>query len=345
MGVWTGDAYLELLYDQAEKQRDQDKAGMSTDERRSQLLESLLSDSLGKYNRLDRVEAITLEQVQCEGYIRKRVELTVIPGISFGAYILVPDGVTGKRPAILAIHGHGYGSRQICGMLEDGTPDTGKPDIYNHFAVQLVKKGMAVIAPDVIGFGERRMLADLTEDPNAPSSCYRMASQLLLLGKTLTGLRVTELLGTLDYFAGLDEVDSERIGVIGFSGGSLLAYMTAALDERIRSSLLIGFPNTFKDSIIAVHHCLCNYSPGILMHAELPELMGLIAPRPLFLESGDKDPIFPASGFEKAVQQLKTIYAAAGAEDQLEYDLFPGVHEVSGRKSFDWLYRSLTEVR
>ena len=78
------------------------------------------------------------------------------------------------------------------------------------------------------------MQADLAKDPKAPSSCYRMSTQLLMLGKTLTGLRVTEMLGTLDYFAGLDDVDAKIIGIVGFSGGSLIAYVAAALDERIR---------------------------------------------------------------------------------------------------------------
>ncbi|WP_312029521.1 dienelactone hydrolase family protein [Paenibacillus sedimenti] len=329
---------MEQLYRQAGEWREQHSE--SAAQRKEQLLHSL-KDSLGEFERSSQIHSVVLEEKACEGYTRTRVELSVIPGLSFGAYILKPAGARGKLPGVIAVHGHGYGSRQICGMLADGTEDTGKPDIYNHFAVQLVRNGMLVIAPDVIGFGERRMEADVAEDPNAPSSCYRMSTQLLMLGKTLTGLRVNEMLGTLDYFSGLEQVDPGRIGIVGFSGGSLIAYVAAALDERIRSSVLIGFPNTFKDSIMAVHHCICNFMPGILMHAELPELMGLLAPRPLFLESGDRDPIFPAAGFEKAVRELKSIYERENAGDQLTCDLFPGAHEVSGRVSFDWLMRTL----
>jgi dienelactone hydrolase len=339
--MWTGDIYLERLYDEAAEQRER-QAAAETPEQRKNRLKGALRDSLGEFERTQDFGPLLSERVQCDGYIRERVELSAIPGLTFGAYVLIPDGMTGKLPGVIAVHGHGYGSRQICGMLEDGTPDTGKPDIYNHFAVQLVKKGMVVIAPDVIGFGERRMLADLAKDPNAPSSCYRMSTQLLMLGKTLTGLRVTEMLETLDYFRTREEIDPERIGIAGFSGGSLISYVTAALDARIRASVLIGFPNTFRDSIIAVHHCVCNYTPGILMQAELPELMGLIAPRPLFLESGDEDPIFPADGFNKAVRELQSIYGREGVQDRLAFDLFPGAHEISGRKSFDWLKQALS---
>jgi predicted esterase len=340
--MWTGDAYLEQLYQQAEERREQQGASETLAQRKVRLIQSV-KESLGEFERSAKVRSTILEEMECDGYTRTRVELSVIPGLSFGAYVLIPEGVSGKLPGVIAVHGHGYGSRQICGMLADGTEDTSKSDIYNHFAVRLVRKGMLVIAPDVIGFGERRMQADVADDPDAPSSCYRMSTQLLMLGKTLTGMRVTEMLGTLDYFAGLEWVDPQRIGITGFSGGSLIAYLAAILDERIQASVLIGFPNTFQDSIMAVHHCICNYTPGVLMQAELPELMGLFAPRPLFLESGDRDPIFPAPGFQKAVKELKHIYRVSNAEGQLAYDLFPGAHEVSGRRSFDWLQRTLTQ--
>lgn len=340
--MWNGDVFIERLYEQAGEQRKREGAGESPEHKKARLKKSLM-ESLGKFEVTNTYSPITLERVECDGYIRERVELSAIPGLTFGAYVLLPANASGKLPGVIAVHGHGYGSRQICGMLEDGSPDNGKPDIYNHFAVQLVKKGFAVIAPDVIGFGERRMDADLAKDPKAPSSCYRMSTQLLMLGKTLTGLRVLEMIKALDYFSARKEVNPNRIGIAGFSGGSLIAYVASALDERIRASVLIGFPNTFKDSIMAVHHCLCNYTPGILMQAELPELMGLIAPRPLFLESGTEDPIFPAPGFTKAVQELQEIYKQEGAIDQLDFDLFPGKHEVSGRHSFNWLKSVLSE--
>jgi hypothetical protein len=79
----------------------------------------------------------------------------------------------------------------------------------------------------------------------------------------------------------------------------------------------------------------------VLRLAEQPDLLGLIAPRPLFLESGERDPIFPRAGFDQAVRQVTDAYDAAGAADRLGHDLHPGGHEVSGRHSFDWLARTL----
>ncbi|MGG1519679.1 alpha/beta hydrolase family protein [Paenibacillus oryzisoli] len=336
--MWSGDQLIQAMIDEAKQARKLRRTG-ETRHQRKQRLQQLLRESLGTFASTENFTPVDLESEKCDGYTRERVELSAVPGVTFPAYILIPDGAssTNKLPGVIAVHGHGYGSRQICGMRSDGSPDRGEPDLYNHFAVQLVKRGLIVMAPDVIGFGERRLRSEVEENPDAPSSCYRMASQLLMLGKTLTGLRVKETLSAVDYLAQRSEVDATKLGIAGFSGGSLISYIVAALDERIRASLLIGFPNTFEGSIMAVHHCLCNYTPGILSQAELPDLMGLIAPRHLFLESGKDDPIFPAAGFMEAVHELQAIYEEEGARDHLGFDLFPGVHEVSGRHSFAWL--------
>ncbi|WP_168120544.1 alpha/beta fold hydrolase [Paenibacillus sp. HB172176] len=338
-----GDAFLSHLYTQASEDHLRNRRSSSNEERR-EALRRALQQTLDEFERNEQVEASRLEEKRAYGdYTRERVQLGAVAGLSFPAYILRPVGASASErlPAVIAVHGHGYGSRQICGMKEDGEEDTGSGDIYRHFALQLVRRGFVVIAPDVIGFGERRLQADLDENPNAPSSCYRLSTELLLHGKTLAGLRVAEMLGVFDYAAALPDIDAERIGIVGFSGGSLIAYMAAALERRIKAAVLIGFPNTFKDSILSVFHCICNYVPGLLSAAELPELMGLIAPRPLFLESGERDPIFPAKGFRQAVQELQEIYRGEGAENSLGWDLFPGEHEVSGRFSFDWLVKEL----
>ncbi|MDQ0061209.1 hypothetical protein [Paenibacillus harenae] len=137
------------------------------------------------------------------------------------------------------------------------------------------------------------------------------------------------------------DVDADRIGTMGFSGGALLAWVCAALDERLRSVLLTGFPGTFKGTIMEVFHCVDNYTPGLLAEAELPEWIGLIAPRPLFVESGSGDPIFPVASAQEAIRRLEKTYRDGEAESSFASDVFPGVHEVSGRIAYDWLARQL----
>jgi len=337
--MWNGDELLERLYKDAVQNHRISRAELPNERR--QKLRDALRNAIGSFEPNAAHTPKLLERVECDGYTRERVELSATPGLEFGAYVLIPSGFEGKRPGVLALHGHGYGSREIVGLKRDGSPDMNESGIHGHFALELVKRGMIVIAPDVIGFGERRLLADTRSNPDAPNSCFRLAAALMMLGKTLTGLRVAEALCAYHYLAGREDVDSGRIGMMGFSGGALISFATAVLEARIQAVVLSGFTNTAKDSILAMQHCIDNYTPGLLAHAELPELIGLIAPRPLFLESGERDPIFPVDGFRKAAAELVEIYEREGAGDRLSIDIFPGVHEVCGRLAYDWLKREL----
>lgn len=267
-----------------------------------------------------------------DGYVRHRFVLSAVAGLEFTAYLLVPDG-PGPFPGVLALHGHGYGPEEIVGL--------GPVSGHRHFAEALVKRGVAVLAPGVIGFGDRRFEADREGDPRTTSSCQRMASQLLLQGKTLAGLRTAEALGALGFLRTRPEVAGRPVGLIGFSGGALVASWTALIDGGLDATVLAGFPNTFRDSLLNISHCIDNYIPGLLADTELPGLLGRLAPQPLFLESGSRDPIFPVAGFRRAVEAVGQAYAEAGVPGRFASDLFPGVHEVSGRRSFPWLVRTL----
>lgn len=167
---------------------------------------------------------VVLERVSCDGYIRERIEITTYEGLRMPIYLLTPNNVSAtdmKRPAIVACHGHGYGSREICGMEPDGSPRAGEPGLHKDFAVALVKRGYVVAAPELLGFGDRRLDEDREAPPGA-SSCTKIAAHLLMVGKTLAGHRVYETTRVLDYLSTRPEVDSERIGSMGISGGGWL---------------------------------------------------------------------------------------------------------------------------
>ncbi|WP_159887910.1 alpha/beta hydrolase family protein [Paenibacillus puerhi] len=201
---------------------------------------------------------------------------------------------------------------------------------------------MFVLVPELIGFGDRRLQASLEANPDATdTSCLPISLMLLMCGMTIAGLRVYEAKRALDYIAARPEEDAGAIGTLGFSGGGLVASLTAALDERIRAVVLCGYAGTFEGSILSRPHCLDNYIPGILKQAEQPELLGLIAPRPLFIESGEEDRVFPVQSTREAIRRLGLLYRAANAEEKLDSDLFPGKHEISGRRFWDWLKRQL----
>ena len=85
----------------------------------------------------------------------------------------------------------------------------------------------------------------------------------------------------------------------------MVSLFTTALDTRITYAVVSGYFNTFRDSIMAIRHRLCNFVPGIVNVAEMVDIAGLAAPRPVLFESGTADPIFPVEATKKAYAELE----------------------------------------
>ncbi|MGG1518573.1 alpha/beta hydrolase family protein [Paenibacillus oryzisoli] len=339
--MWQPDTSLEQLYEVHEHRRRERRLKMGEPAYSNWLRDRLAASLRMEVEAEEALRPLPLEAAELDDHIRERVEFSTVWGLRVPAYVLKPKGLTAPAPAVLAIHGHGYGSRQIAGMNPDGSPHTGPHDLHGNYALELVRRGFVVLVPEVIGFGDRRLAADQQAGKVGNSSCQTLASHLAMYGVSLAALRVTEAVKALDLLATLEGVDPTRIGCFGFSGGGLIAAYTAAIDERIRATVLCAFTNTFKDSIMRVPHCIDNYLPGVLTYAELPELLGLLAPRPLFIASGEDDPIFPVDGVRKALAFLEERYAALGASGSLGSHLYAGVHEVNGSQAYSWLAGAL----
>ena len=147
---------------------------------------------------------------------------------------------------------------------------------------------------------------------------------------------------TIDYIDTRSELDSNRVGCMGISGGGTATLFSAALEPRIRAAMVSGYLNTFRDSIGSLAHCVDNYVPGILNWAEMYDVAGLIAPRPLFVESGEKDDIFPIHASVESFNKVREIYAVFGATDRIEHEVFPGEHSFWGKRGLPFLARHLT---
>ncbi|PTM56565.1 dienelactone hydrolase family protein [Desmospora activa] len=337
---WRPDHYLEQLAQQYQMKREAERHKQGWEQQREQIKERVRA-ALGDFHDPSPPELrpVRLEQKEYPAFIRERVEYTSLRHLRVPAYVLIPKERRGSVPAVLALHGHGYGSIEAVGLNPDGT-ESGEEGSHSRFALSLVKRGLVVIVPENIGFGDRRLKEDKEAKPGE-NSCYRLASQLLLFGRTLAGLRVAEAMRALDYLQGRAEVDADRIGCIGFSTGGMIAALTAAMDKRITATVISGYTNTFAGSIMARRHCLDNYLPGILHNAEMPEMIGLIAPRPLFIEAGTADHLFPLDQVKVALSQLKQIYGYYRAKECLDANLFAGGHKINGEKAYDWLKRML----
>ncbi|MEH7381594.1 alpha/beta hydrolase family protein [Bacillus sp. JJ1533] len=334
--MWVIHQFMEELYLDANVSRTKNH-----DEKWQSLLTSKFQDLLGTYKNDAPLQPKIVEQKGYEHYTRYSIEISTLPSLRLQMYVLVPNHLGGKKaPAILALHGHGYGNKDIVGLDPDGNDRKGDPGLHKDFAIELVKRGFIVMAPELIGFGDRTYSDDMSHSPS-DNSCYSLATQLLLYGKTLAGLRVFECQKVLDFMEEYEEIDSSRIGCMGISGGGLVAAYTSVLDKRIQATVVSGYTNTFKGSIMNRRHCLDNYVPGILQYAEMPELIALMVPRPLFIESGKKDHLFPVKETEKAIQQIKSIYSERNVGHLVNWKLFEGGHEIGGEQSFEWLCSTL----
>ncbi|WP_342565229.1 alpha/beta hydrolase family protein [Paenibacillus sp. FSL R7-0345] len=308
-------------------------------------LAAAFTEKLGGFpERHAELEPVLLERVACSGYVRERIEITTYKGLRMPLYLLIPEQASASpAPAVIAVHGHGYGSREITGLHPDGSERQSDPGLHKDFAVSLVKEGFVVAAPEVLGFGDRRLAEDRASGEPGKNSCFRLSSALLMAGQTMAGYRIYETMRVVDYLQTRNEVHSGKTGIMGISGGGLVAGFTAALDERIACAVVSGYANTFAASILSRNHCLDNYIPGILLEAEMPDLLGLIAPRGLFLESGAADPLFGPEGARQALARLQEIYRAAGHAGQVGADFFPGGHEIHGGLAFAWLRGQLAD--
>ena len=276
------------------------------------------------------------------GYQRTYLEFESAPGVTVPAWLLIPVGLTSPAPAVIAVHGHGYGADEIVGIRADGTERTEPQGYHQDFAIALCRRGMVVIAPELRGFGRRREPQDQIGDP-ASSSCHALAWWAIMLGKPLLGNRVGDTLRALDLLQSLPEVDPHRIGIMGGSGGGAVALFAAALEPRLRAAVMSNYFCTFRDSILAMPHCPCNYIPGLLQDGEMYDIAALIAPHPLLIVTGSEDPLFPLPGVLEAYGHLRGTYTALGAADRLDKDVFAGGHQINGAKAYDFLWRWLSE--
>ncbi len=285
-----------------------------------------------------------LERVDKGDYVREKILLPTSPKSAMPVYLLIPKQRAQHVPAVLALHGHGYGVKDIVGLWEDGS-EREEPDGYHKdFAVALCRRGFVVAAPEIACFGERISRFDWIRPPSPqPGSTCAFAAYLSAhMGNSILGLRVHEMRRLLDHLETRPEVAADRLGVMGISGGGMLTLFTACTDPRLKAIVISGYFCTFRDSILALHHCPCNYVPGLARFGEMHDLAALLAPRPVLFEAGTRDPIFPLHAVRKSIATLQRHYAVFQApKENVQTDIFEGRHQISGRKAYDFLAHHL----
>jgi dienelactone hydrolase len=305
-----------------------------------QALRAKVTELLGGFPDRTPLQTQTQDVRQFATHRRERIVFHSRPGVAVLGYLLTPVGRKPPHATVIAIPGHGRGVDDIVGIDELGRDRTDKPGYQHDFALQAVEHGLAAFAIEPSGFGHRRDERTRAKGP-AASACQPAAGSALLLGETMIGWRVWDVIRSMDWIGTRPELDAARVGCMGISGGGTCTLFSAALDLRIKAAFVSGYLNTFGDSIMSVSHCIDNYVPGILNWAENYDIAGLIAPRPLFSEGGDRDPIFPVSATRESYERVKKVYEVFGAAPHVQQEIFEGEHVFHGVRGLPFLADAL----
>ena len=224
--------------------------------------------------------------------------------------LLLPPAQSGPLPLCVCLQGHSKGAHISLGLPKYPGDEEIIKGGDRDFAPRAVKEGFAALAVEQRAFG----LCGGTEHGPA---CERPAMTALLMGRTLVGERVWDIMRILDaietHFA--DTVTLKGSVLMGNSGGGTATFYTACLEHRFDGFMPSCAISTYHDSIIALHHCTCNYIPRIAQYFDMGDLAILIAPKKLVVVCGAHDEIFPLHGVHKMFDIMKDLYRASGAED------------------------------
>ena len=257
---------------------------------------------LGDLPQRDRpIKAQKIREEQRESFIVEKWlfdfnGLEDVPG-----FFVRPLGAVRKRPTILYNHYHGglYPQGKI--ELIEEVKLIQKPA----YAVDLVRRGYNALCIDTWAFGERRGRSE--------SAIFK---EFLWNGQVMWGMMVYDSLRAVDYLCSRDDVDANRLGTIGLSMGSTMAWWVAALDERIKCCIDLCCLTDFH-ALIDAHnldgHGIYYYVPSLLKHFTTSQLNALIAPRAHLALEGNLDKLTPTKGLDRIDAELKQAYADAGA--------------------------------
>jgi cephalosporin-C deacetylase-like acetyl esterase len=258
-------------------------------------------------------------------YVMQNVIFESRPGFPVTANMYLPKSKSPrKRAAVLCPIGHylAAGKRY--------------PDIQAR-CIKLAKMGFVVLVYDAIGHGERMIQGNIH---------HEAGYALLPLGETIAGWMVWDSMRAVDYLLTLKEVDPERIGITGNSGGGLNTLFTAAIDERLRAAVIVGYTFEFHNWLkYAGEHCTCTQLPGLFRGMEWFEIAGLIAPRAVMMLQGERDTSFPISGARRAGRNTETVFRMAGQPERARFVELAGEPHAYSRpyreRMYGWMARFL----
>jgi dienelactone hydrolase len=281
-------------------------------------------------------------QLLCEwehdGLKKQKWLIDVQKHISATLLVNIPAGIKKgeKRAAIICCHGHGpFGKEPVMG--NDSTSELkAQIDAHNYsYGHQMAQKGFVTYAIDWIGFGERN-------DNNKPNHRFQQGRDwcnlyylhATMFGMTSLSINIAHGMAATSFVSSMPFVDKNKLGVMGLSGGGTMSLWTALCDDRIKAAEVICYSDLWAHfGIRDINYCGMQVSPGLYKLVDLPDLQGLLAPKPLLVDIGVYDECFKIDSSKACYDKVEKIYRAAGVSRNLELDIFPGQHAWGGNKA------------
>lgn len=272
---------------------------------------------LGGFPERSPLRAETVGTLSGDGYRIEKVIYESQPNHHVTANLYLPDAAQ-PVPGVVIASGH---SR------------TAKTADYNQrFAISFAKHGMAALCFDPIGQGERSQILDDQGEPRFGSTTTEhslMGVGSILVGRNTARYRVWDAMRSIDYLAGRPEVDPQRIGFTGCSGGGTLTSYVMALDDRVACAAPACYLTTFRRLIetIGPQDAEQNIFGQVGFGLDQPDYVLLRAPRPTLISSTTDD-FFDIRGSWDNFRQAKRVYGKLGFPERVDLVEMGGGHGV-----------------
>ncbi|MFD0710975.1 dienelactone hydrolase family protein [Paenibacillus sp. GCM10027626] len=319
------------------------------------------------------LDAKVLNVIEKNEFIQEEIEFNTAKNVRVKGTLLIPKGNGETFPAIIGIHDHGgfyyLGREKIIAQEEES-------DILKNFkktyyggrswANEMVRKGYIVLSIDGFYFGSRKLDINHLTDETLESCPYKLnglapgteeyihtynkmcgyfeallVKHIFISGTTWPGILFHDDRACVDYLYTRKEVDIKRIGCCGLSIGGFRAAHLAALDSRISCTVVAGWMtsyhslqwNRLRD------HTYMIYIPNLTASLDLPDVVSLAAPNPLFIQQCSKDHLFHLDGMYEANSQIEKIYQRLGHSEKFKSQFYNNPHEFNlqmQEDAFSW---------
>ncbi len=305
---------------------------------RQQLLEMLGLEPLPPRTDL---QATVTGRTEHEQFFVENLHFQSRPGLYVTGNLYVPKERPEPLPAILYVCGHA--------QVKKNGVNYGSKVHYQHHGAWFARHGYVCLTIDTLQLGEIEGVHHGTYRENMWWWLNR--------GYTPAGVEAWNCVRALDYLQTREEVDPERLGVTGRSGGGAYSWWIAAIDDRIKCAVPVagitdlqnhvvaGLPGRYADGCVE-GHCDCMYM--LNTHRwDYPQVAALLAPRPLMISNTDSDGIFPLDGVYRLFEDVRHIYRLYDAPENVALNIAAGGHADTQElrvNAFHWFNRHLKGV-